>query len=210
VTVAPSASMWWATRRRPATGPGRPLLVSGPDLIHAETELAAIAAQYLRRPAESVAQPAENDGPVVMCGANATLAAIQPALDGAPIAHLAAHGHHEPDNVLFSRLNFADGPLMAYDIARLNTPPAHVTLSACDVGQSTVAVGDETLGFTAALLYAGTRTVISCVAKVEHEAAADIMTTYHRGVISGLAPAGALAEASQRQPLSPFVCYGAG
>lgn len=195
VTVAPSASVWWAAKRRPDSGPARPLLASGPDLTHAETELDSIAKFYPE--------------PVVLQGESANPTAILAALDGAPIAHLAAHGHHNPDNVLFSRLDFDDGPLSAYDIARLATPPAHVTLSACDVGQSKVVIGEETLGFTAALLYAGTRTVVSSVAKVEHRAAAEVMITYHRGIVDGLPPARALADAVARQPLAPFVCYGA-
>ena len=196
VTVAPSAATWWAARRRPVGGPGRPLLASGPNLVHAESEVDNIARLY--------------PNAVSLRGADATPARILSDLDGAPIAHLAAHGNHEPDNVLFSQLVFEDGPLMAHDIARLGTPPTQVTLSACDVGQSTVGIGDETLGFTAALLYAGTRTVVSSVAKVEHKAAADIMVAYHRGLVEGLPPAHALARAAADHPLSPFVCYGAG
>ncbi len=78
------------------------------------------------------------------------------ALDGAPLAHLAAHGHHDRENVLFSRLDLADGPLMAYDIQRLAAAPRQVVLSACDVGRTVVRPGEEILGFTAALLYIGT------------------------------------------------------
>lgn len=195
VTVSPSAAVWLAALRHQPANPGHPLLASGPDLSLAEAELDTISEHYY--------------DPVVLRDSDATPEAILGKLDGAPIAHLAAHGHHEPDNVLFSRLDFANGPLMAYDIARLDTPPAHVTLSACDVGQSKVSIGDETLGFTAALLAAGTRTVVSSVVKVEHETAAAIMTTYHSKLVEGLAPAHALAEAAGPHPFSPFVVYGA-
>lgn len=195
VTVSPSAAVWLAALRHEPATPGHPLLASGPDLPNAEAEFDTISEHYY--------------GVDPLRGANATPEAILAELDGARIAHLAAHGHHEPDNVLFSRMEFYGGPLMAYDIARLRTPPAHVTLSACDVGQSTVAIGDETLGFTAALLAAGTRTVVSSVAKVEHETAAAIMTTYHAKLVEGLPPAHALAEAARPHPFSPFVCYGA-
>ncbi|MFD0556088.1 CHAT domain-containing protein [Stackebrandtia endophytica] len=196
VTVSPSASVWWSAVRRESRRAGPTLLASGPDLTHAEEELTAIAGL---RPDS-----------LVLRDRDATPSAILAALDGASLAHLAAHGYHEPENVLFSRLDFADGPLMAYDIARLSTPPAHVTLSACDVGQSTVTIGDESLGFTAALLHAGTDTVVSSVTKVEHSAAADVMTAYHAGLVAGHRPARALAEASARQPFTSFVCYGAG
>ncbi len=94
------------------------------------------------------------------------MSATLQALDGAPLAHLAAHGHHDRENFLFSRLDLADGPLMAYDIQQLTAAPRHVILSACDVGRTVVRPGEEILGFTAALLYIGTATVISSVTRV--------------------------------------------
>ncbi|GIG67535.1 CHAT domain-containing protein [Phytomonospora endophytica] len=196
VTVAPSAAVWMAAATREWSSKGVPLLAAGPDLTHAESELTQIASRYPQG--------------TVLKAETATASATLAALDGAPIAHLAAHGHHEPDNVLFSRLDFADGPLMAYDIARLAAPPRHVTLSACDVGRSVVAVGDETLGFTAALLYAGTSTVVSSVARVAHDVARDVMVGYHRLIAEGVAPARALAEANAKHDLAPFVLFGAG
>lgn len=199
VTVAPSAAAWLAARRaaggdRPAAG--RALLVAGPDLQYAEAELRDVSAVY----------------PDSQCltGAAATVTGTLRALDGAPVAHIAAHGHHEPDNVLFSRLDLADGPLMAYDVHRLARAPRHVTLSACDVGRAVVRPGDEVLGFTAALLYAGTPTVVASVARVTHAGAAAVMTRYHRTLAAGAEPARALADSAQADPLAPFVCFGAG
>ena len=196
VSVSPSASLWWRAASRVDPVEGRVLLASGPHLAHAEDEVDALARYH-------------SDSQVLR-GRDAGPEAVLAGLDGASLAHLAAHGYHEPDNVLFSRLDFAGGPLMAYDIAQLSAPPTQVTLSACDVGRSTVSVGDETLGFTAALLHVGTSTVVSSVTKVEHAAAADVMTAYHGALVAGTTPARALAEASQRQPYASFVCYGAG
>ena len=133
------------------------------------------------------------------------------ALDGAPLAHLAAHGHHERENVLFSRLDLADGPLMAYDVQQLAAAPRQVVLSSCDVGRTVVRPGEEILGFTAALLYVGTATVISSVARVaDDDIAVGIMTGYHRSLRAGARPAEALASAARGEPFSPFVCFGAG
>jgi len=126
------------------------------------------------------------------------------------MAHLAAHGHHDRENFLFSRLDLADGPLMAYDIQQLAAAPRQVILSACDVGRSVVRPGEELLGFTAALLHVGTATVISSVARVADDAAVGIMTGYHRGLAAGARPARALAEAVLSGPYSPFICFGAG
>jgi tetratricopeptide (TPR) repeat protein len=211
VTVCPSASSWLAAWRRQPASPGvpsdaapsgalaagaPPLLVAGPDLAHAAAEAAAIAGIY--------------PGSRLLLAESASVSATLAGLDGCPLAHLAAHGHDERENFLFSRLDLADGPLMAYDIQQLAAPPGQVILSACDVGRSVVRPGEEVLGFTAALLYVGTATVISSVARVADEAAVGIMTAYHRRLTAGARPAKALAEAAAAEPFSPFVCFGSG
>jgi hypothetical protein len=198
VTIAPSASSWlgaWGAIPRP-DAPGPPLLVAGPHLLHSAPEVAGIARIY--------------PGSRPLVGERATVDSTLRALDGVKLAHLAAHGHHDRDNVLFSRLDLVDGPLMAYDIQRLSVAPRHVVLSACDVGRTMVRPGEEILGFTAALLHIGTPTVISSVARVADDAAVGVMTSYHRALRAGMLPAEALALASQAEFLSPFVCFGAG
>jgi CHAT domain-containing protein len=201
VTVSPSASSWlaaWLSGRAAAERPpdGPPLLVAGPDLEHAVREVTEIAKSY--------------PGCHPLLAGGATVSAALHALDGAPLAHLAAHGHHERENFLFSRLDMADGPLMAYDIQRLAAAPRHVVLSSCDVGRTVTRPGEEILGFTAALLYIGTATVISSVTRVADAGAVSLMTAYHRLVAAGARPAEALAEAALIEQFSPFVCFGGG
>jgi tetratricopeptide (TPR) repeat protein len=200
VTVTPSASAWLAAhrRQRPAAAPppAPVLLAAGPDLPQAEREIAELAAAY--------------PGGRVLAGPGATVAATLRALDGAPLAHLAAHGYHDSENFLFSRLHLADGPLMAYDVQQLAAAPRQVILSACDIGRAQVRPGGELLGFTAALLYAGTATVIASVARVQDDAPVRLMTAYHRRLAAGTAPAEALAAAAAAEPFSPFVCFGSG
>ena len=206
VTVCPSASSWLTAWRRRPTWPGAspgaspgvsPLLVAGPDLAHAAAEAAAIAEIY--------------PGSRLLVAESATVSETLAGLDGSPLAHLAAHGHDERENFLFSRLDLADGPLMAYDVQQLAAPPGQVILSACDVGRSVARPGEEILGFTAALLYVGTATVISSIARVADDAAIGVMTAYHRRLTAGAGPAEALAEAAAAaEPFSPFVCFGSG
>ena len=201
VTVCPSASSWLAAWRRgqaDVTWPpsGNPLLVAGPDLEHAAREVTEIAKSY--------------PGCRPLLADAATVGAALGALDGAPLAHLAAHGHHDQENFLFSRLDLADGPLMAYDIQQLTAAPRHVVLSSCDVGRTVVRPGEEILGFTAALLYMGTATVTSSVTRVADDAAVGTMTAYHRLLATGTRPAEALARATAAEPFSPFVCFGGG
>jgi hypothetical protein len=211
VTVCPSASSWLTAWRRRPMSPGvpagaspagarlggvPPLLVAGPHLAHAAAEVTAIGRIH--------------PGTRPLLAESATVSATLRGLDGCPLAHLAAHGHDERENFLFSRLDLADGPLMAYDVQQLAAPPGQVILSACDVGRSVVRPGEELLGFTAALLYVGTATVISSVARVADEAAVGIMTAYHRRLTAGARPAKALADAAAAEPFSPFVCFGSG
>jgi tetratricopeptide (TPR) repeat protein len=201
LTVAPSAQMWLTARRIRAGGADaapdpRPVLAAGPRLEHAEDEVCAIAGLY--------------PDPQVLTGRAATVEATLRAMDGARTVHLAAHGHHERGNVLFARVDLADGPLMAYDLQRLAKPPQCVILSACEVGRADVRTGDEHLGFTAALLHAGTATVISSGAQVADDAAPRLMTALHKAVAAGTAPALALAGAAEPDQFNPFVCFGAG
>jgi tetratricopeptide (TPR) repeat protein len=201
VTVCPSASSWlaaWQRGQAPslAGAGGPPLLVAGPDLEHAAREVTEIARCY--------------PGGRPLLGEAATVGAVLRALDGAPLAHLAAHGHHDQENFLFSQVDLADGPLMAYDIQQLVAAPRHVVLSSCDVGRTVVRPGEEILGFTAALLYTGTATVTASVTRVGDEAAVGMMTAYHRLLAAGIRPAEALAAATASDQLSPFVCFGGG
>ncbi len=201
VTVCPSASWWLAAWRRGQATAGQapagpPLLVAGPDLEHAAREVTEIARSY------PGCRPLLSD--------RATIGAALRALDGAPLAHLAAHGHHDQENFLFSRIDLADGPLMAYDIQQLTAAPRHVVLSSCDVGRTVVRPGEEILGFTAALLYIGTATVTSSVTRVGDDDAVGTMTAYHRLLAAGTRPAEALARATASEQFSPFVCFGGG
>ena len=195
VTVSPSASLWHSAGASSGCS-GAPLLVAGPDLAHSVEEVGRLARIY--------------PDSVVLSGGGATVDAVLGAVAGRGVVHFAAHGHHEVDNVLFSRLDLTDGPLMAYDIHQLRDGPEHVVLSCCDVGQAVVRRGDETLGFTAALLYGGSRSVVSSVARVDDNATVGVMEAHHRGIRDGVGVARALADALLVEPLMPLVCFGRG
>jgi CHAT domain-containing protein len=199
LTVAPSASSWHTARgallRRPA-GPTRTLLVAGPGIERGGSEVDAIAALA--------------GAATVLTGARATASATLAALPGADIAHLAAHGHHHADNPLFSELRLTDGPLMGYDLQQLPRTPPMVVLSSCDLGLHHTRPGDESIGMASALLSAGTSTVVASVCRVADETAMNVMTAYHKRLAAGHAPAAALAAAAGPDPLSGFVCFGAG
>jgi tetratricopeptide (TPR) repeat protein len=184
VVVAPSATAWLAAVTAPVSQ-GRVVLARGPRLRDAVAEQSRLARTY--------------PDAVRLGDDAATTAGVLSALDGASTAHLAAHGAHEPANAMFSRLELADGPLFAHELARLSDPPSHVR------------PGDEALGFAGGLLASGVRTVVAATCRVGDSAAAATMVTYHERVAAGETPAVALAAAVGQDPLRrPFMCLGAG
>jgi tetratricopeptide (TPR) repeat protein len=195
VSVAPSATAW-LTAIRTQAHPGAIVLAAGPHLRAAEGEIGGLRAFY---------PDAE-----LLDGDRAGVRAILSAVDGARLAHLAAHGTHEPENALFSRLEVADGALYAHEMSRLRRPPEHVVLAACELALARIRPGDEALGFAGALLAIGSRTVTAPVTRVGDAAAAAAMTDYHRRLAAGASPAVALAETTAVDPFRrPFVTLGA-
>jgi tetratricopeptide (TPR) repeat protein len=190
ITIAPSVASWHAATTRPSR-PGPVLLVAGPDLEHAEPEVRALSRLY--------------PSPTVLAGADANRANVLTALDGAAVAHLAAHGEANRENPLFSAVRLIDGPLMAYDLERIAEPPAVVVLSACDSVASGVH-GEELLGLAVVLLHGGCRSVIGTVAPLPDDAALATTSRLHEHIAAGMSPPEALAhsvrqiQASQAPP----------
>src|SRR6266487_3609725 len=182
VTVTPSAALWNAGRHAD-DAKGHTMVAAGPGLPGAAAEAAAIAALHQV---------------TALAGAAATVQAVTTALDGAELAHLAAHGHINADNPLFTSLMFGDGPLTVYDLQQLRQPPRLVVLAACDVGRSVVRAGDELLGLSATFLALGTRHVIASVVPVPDAETAPLMIAFHRFLAAGQPPAAALATAQQQ------------
>jgi tetratricopeptide (TPR) repeat protein len=185
-------------RDRPPASSGGVLAVAGPELSRAADEVGAVAGHY--------------DGAVALAGDAATGRAVLDRMPGGGLLHIAAHGHHESENPLFSSVLLADGPLFAYDIAPVPALPDQIVLSSCDVGRTGSRADGEPLGLAVALLRSGVRTVVAAVAPVSDEAAAAVMDAYHARLAAGVGPAQALAESLPQagdRP-APFTCFGAG
>jgi hypothetical protein len=203
LTVSPSATLWHAASSRPAEPPGHVVAAAGPTLPGAREEAQAVAAIHRMTP---LLHPAS------------TVQAVRAALDGAAVAHLAAHGRLSPHNPLFSDLLLSDGPLLTYDLEGLDRPPHTVVLAACDSARAVVCAGDELLGLSATFLTQGTTQLIASVLPVLDAETAPLMATFHRLLVTGLPPAVALATAQQRvvgdqatmAAAAGFVCLGAG
>ncbi len=170
VTSTPSARLWLRARAAAPAEERRVLLV-GPGLGSGGAEVPAVAAQ--------------DPEAEVLDGESATVAAALTALDGASLAHVAAHGHFREDSPLFSSLTLADGPLLVHDLQRLERPPHRVVLSACESGVMAPVGDQELLGLAAALLSMGTAGVVSSLAEVDDAATVEVMVALHARLRSG-------------------------
>jgi hypothetical protein len=233
VSVAPSARLWLGTTSS-EPGPGEPpnkdaleeqalkeqhgarpfsprrphlprqakrrsVVIAGPGLAGAEHEASAIGSLY----------PSAQ----VLSGDAAQVAAVLAILEGASIAHIAAHASFRADNGLWSSLQLADGVLTVYELEQLRRPPEVVVLSACQSGLSAVRPGDEVMGLVAALLTLGAKSVVASVVPVEDAASEQLMVALHQRLLAGDAPAVALAEAQSVTPGTvslSYVCFGGG
>jgi tetratricopeptide (TPR) repeat protein len=206
LSVAPSAALWLRARGRPAAACARPaLLVAGPGLEHARSEVRAIDGLY--------------DDAVTLTGRAASVEAVTAALRGCDRAHLACHGTFRADNPLFSALRLADGPLTVHDIESLGAGPRELVLSACDSGRADVQPGDELMGLTSALLAIGAGVIVASTVEVPDAPTQRLMVRLHERLQAGAGAARALAEArgavadggdAEAVARDAFLCFGAG
>jgi hypothetical protein len=192
VSVAPSARAWCRASTAGPFGLDKTVLVSGPGLGAASAEVRTLAGQY----GQAVLPPAPPAvPPVVLAGGSATTARVLAAIDGAGLAHIAAHGTFRADSPMFSSLRLDDGPMTVHDLERLRRAPFRLILPSCESGVLAPAGADELLGLASALLPLGTAGIVASVAQVNDQAAAPLMLALHRRLRSAGPGVGALAAA---------------
>ncbi|WP_347349971.1 CHAT domain-containing protein [Intrasporangium sp.] len=170
LTVSPSIGLWLRAgeRRDDPAHPGRAghvALVTGPGLTTREQEVIGLSRIH--------------PGACVLHPAKATAAAALEALDGAALAHIAAHGTFRADAPLFSSLRLADGPLTVHDLQALARPPLALVLSACDSGGAAPISPYEALGLVSSLLGMGTSAVLASVVPVNDASCLPVMSDVH-------------------------------
>jgi tetratricopeptide (TPR) repeat protein len=171
VSVAPSAVAWM--RAHTAAEPERRnvILARGPGLASNGAEVPAVARLY--------------DDVTVLAGAEATAEKVLYELDGAWLAHVAAHGVFRADSPLFSSLRMHDGPLTVYDFEQLRQAPYRMILSSCESGALAPAGSDELLGLVSSLLPLGTSGIIAATLPLNDHAIVPVMVGLHRHLRAG-------------------------
>jgi tetratricopeptide (TPR) repeat protein len=181
VNVAPSAASWLRARRLRPPADRRVVLVLGPGLSAGRTEVMRLAEQY--------------PDATVLADGDATAEKVLRELDGAWIAHIAAHGTFRSDSPLFSSLLLDDGPLTVYDFERLRRAPYRMVLSSCDSGLAKPVGADELLGLSSSLIPLGAAGILASVVPVNDPATAPLMLALHGNLREGQSLAAAFAGA---------------
>jgi CHAT domain-containing protein len=129
------------------------------------------------------------------------------------ILHFATHGvvdsqHPELSGIVLSLVNRKGEPdagfLQLHDICDLKLNSQLVVLSACDSGLGHDIRGEGLVGLTRGFLYAGSKSTIASLWKVDDDATAELMSHFYEALISrGMTPGAALRtakEAMRKQP----------
>ncbi|WEO94034.1 CHAT domain-containing protein [Streptomyces sp. FXJ1.172] len=189
LSVSPSAGSWLRARETEPPPGGRHVLVRGPGLATGGAEVPELAGRY--------------GTATVLEGDDAQVPRVLEHLDGAALAHLAAHGTFRADSPLFSSLRMADGPLIVHDFERLARSPYRIILSSCDTARLASVGADELLGLVTALLPLGTAGVVASSAPVNDAAVVPLMLALHKSLDAGLCLAEALRDARAGVPGDP-------
>jgi len=171
VTVAPSASAWLRARRMRPPSPRRVALITGPGLATKGAEIEPLVSRY--------------PGATLLGHGNATAGQVLTALDGAWLAHIAAHGTFRADNPMFSSIVLDDGPLIAHDFERLGRAPYHLVLAGCDSGVAAPVGADELLGLVSSLMPLGAAGIVASVVPVNDVAVVPVMVALHEALQRG-------------------------
>jgi hypothetical protein len=181
VNIAPSAATWLRARRLRPPADRRVVLVLGPGLSAGRTEVMRLAEKY--------------PDATVLANGDATAEKVLRELDGAWIAHIAAHGTFRADSPMFSSLRLDDGPLTVYDFERLRRAPYRMVLSSCDSGLAKPVGADELLGLSSSLIPLGAAGILASVVPVNDPATAPLMLALHDNLQAGQSLATAFAGA---------------
>ena len=190
VTVAPSVSTWMRARRKTPPAHRRIALVVGPGLATGGAEVMQLRARYPEA--------------VLLGQGSATAEHVLSALDGAWLAHIAAHGTFRADNPLFSSIQLDDGPLTVHDFERLGRAPHWLVLSSCDSGVAAAVGADELLGLVSSLVPLGAVGIVASVVPVNDPAAVPLMLALHDYLQKGATLPSALLAARQATSGDPL------
>lgn len=176
------------------------------DLPFAEVEAAEIARLLQVRPLLRQA---------------ATKARVLADITNQTHVHLATHAHFSPHDPFTSSIALADGELSARELLGITLNTQMVVVSACETALQDIRAGDELVGLARAFLYAGVRSLILSLWRVNDPTTAQLMRCFYTHLFDDMgvqknttadALRAAMLEMQQTNPQTyywaPFVLYG--
>lgn len=167
VSYAPSASVYHLCCTKPHRYDESSLVLGVPDAT----------APYIADEARAVGAALPNAR--VYLGEEVTEARLREEGRHSRYLHIAAHGYFRHDNPMFSSIRLGQSQLTLFDIYRLELSAELVALSGCGTGLNVVVAGDEMLGLTRGLLYAGAHALLLTLWEVNDHSTAAFMTRFY-------------------------------
>jgi CHAT domain-containing protein len=207
IVYAPSAAAFSAERRtRPrdlVPNGGAVALAPFPDQLRATAAEAAGVARATGRG-------------VVLQGSAASESAFRHALETSPLVHIATHAELNVQNPMFSQIALAPGPtsdraddgrLEVHELLGMRVRSSLVFLSGCETGvgaawSTTFRRGEDFATLAQAFLYAGARSVVATLWRIEDGAAAEFAGRFYDALRGRPAPE-ALADAQRAMLRDP-------
>jgi CHAT domain-containing protein len=183
VRMLPSASVLAYLTGEKIEKPGGILAFGNPDLGMPGFDLA-----FAQNEAVAVARTMPDSK--VLLRKDATESALKEYGGGFRYIHFATHGDFDavrPLNsaILLARDDRSNGRLTVDKLYSMHLNADLVTLSACETGLGRVANGDDVVGLTRGFLYAGCRSIVASLWKVDDRATAALMTRFYEELEKG-------------------------
>jgi len=134
--------------------------------------------------------------------------AMRPSVGAYRIVHFATHGFYNSEHPELSGILLAmvkpdgskiNGFMTLRDIYKLDLSAQLVVVSACDTALGEDIKGEGLVSLTRGFMYAGSRSVVTSLWKVDDRATARLMKTFYESMLrDGMTPAAALRAAKQK------------
>jgi CHAT domain-containing protein len=182
IRILQSASVLKFLQNRARQNKPTILIIGNPDLGNPQYDL-----KYAQDEAQAIARIMP--GATLLLRNDAKASYVNRNAAQFTMIHFAAHGMFDPDDPMGSALLLAadtgsDGRLRASDLYNLSLKADLVTLSACETALGRITKGDDVVGFTRGLLYAGADSIISTLWKVDDQATKDLMLAFYSNLLT--------------------------
>jgi tetratricopeptide (TPR) repeat protein len=134
--------------------------------------------------------------------------AMRPSVGGYQIVHFATHGFFNSEHPELSGIVLAmvkpdgskiNGFMPLQDIYKLDLSAQLVVVSACDTALGQDVKGEGLVSLTRGFMYAGSKSVVTSLWKVDDRATAKLMEHFYQAMLQdGMTPAAALRSAKQK------------